>query len=569
MKSLRLLIALVVVACAGMLKAADAPSVTEETKEQRDARMKWWREAKFGMFIHWGVYSVPAGKYGDKDTHGEWIMCKAKIPMAEYAKYAEKFNPVKFNAEEWVKLAKAAGQKYMVITSKHHDGFAMFKSATSSYNIYDATPFKRDPLKELAEACRKEGIKLGFYYSEAQDWGHPGGAAYRGHWDPAQDGSFDKYLDEVAVPQVKEILSNYGPDTPAILWWDTPAEMTPERAQKLHPLLKLRPGIITNNRLGGGYKGDTETPEQHIPSTGYPGRDWETCMTMNGHWGYCAADENWKSTENLIRKFADICSKGGNFLLNVGPTSEGLIPAPCVERLKEIGKWMEKNGEAIYGTSASPFAWLSWGRCTRKGQKLYLHVFDWPADGALKVPIRSAVNKAYLLVDSGKELKIEKTELGIQVKAPVDAPDKIDSVVVLEIEGEPVIPAPPALGKPAKASSERKGKEAANAFDGTPSKVWAADKDVTTGWLEVDLGSPVEISAIAFEEPGRDKTKRGQKFEFQYKDGDKWTTAVNGKTSGQGYTGTFKPVTAQVFRLNIVEAKDSPGVSELQLFQAE
>src|SRR5436305_9990970 len=348
MKSAMQLLLVLLFALSSLLLAQTSRAATDqpETKEQRDARMKWWREARFGMFIHWGVYSVPAGTYkGQQSTHiGEWLMRDFNIPVAEYADYTKQFNPVKFNADEWVSLAKNAGMKYIVITSKHHDGFAMFHSQTSPYNIYDATPFKRDPLKELADACRKQGIKLGFYYSQAQDWHHPGGAAAdkhkeadvdeRHHWDTAQSGSFDDYIKKIAVPEVKEILSNYG--DVAVLWWDTPVDMNKERAEQFLPILKLQPNIITNNRLVRNVpeiEGDTETPEQYIPATGFPGRDWETCMTMNSTWGYKSFDNNWKSTEMLLHNLIDIASKGGNYLLNVGPTSEGVIPEPSQERL--------------------------------------------------------------------------------------------------------------------------------------------------------------------------------------------------------------------------------------------
>jgi len=416
-----------------------------ESREQRDARMKWWREARFGMFIHWGVYSVPAGTYKDKQIGGigEWIMFNGSIPVAEYAEYAKKFNPVKFNAEEWVRIAKDAGMKYIVITSKHHDGFAMYRSEASSYNIYDATPFKRDPLKELADACRKEGIRLGFYYSQAQDWHHSGGAAFKAHWDKAQDGDMTEYIKNIAAPQVKEILTKYGPGIPAVLWWDTPCNMTKERAEMLLPLLKLQPGIIWNNRLGGGYNGDTETPEQHIPATGYKDRDWETCMTLNDTWGYKSYDNNWKSTQTLIRNLVDIASKGGNYLLNVGPTSEGLIPEPSIERLKEVGKWMKANGEAVYATSASPFKRLSFeGRCTQKPGKLFFHVFTWPKDGKLTVPITSAITRAYLLVEPSKALAVESSDAGKVITLPADATDAVASVVVVEIEGKPEVVVP-------------------------------------------------------------------------------------------------------------------------------
>jgi alpha-L-fucosidase len=411
----------------------------DQSSAQRDARMKWWREARFGMFIHWGVYSVPAGTYKGKQIAGigEWIMNRGKIPVDDYQAYAKEFNPVKFNADEWVRLAKEAGMKYMVITSKHHDGFAMFDSKASDWNIVKATPFGRDPLKELAAACKKHGVKLGFYYSQAQDWNN-GGSAAGGKWDPKQEHDMDDYIAKIAVPQVREILTHYG-EFPAVLWWDTPVNMNGERADKLISLLKLKPGIIHNNRLGGGYKGDTETPEQFIPATGYPGRDWETCMTMNDTWGYKSYDNHWKSTEMLIRNLVDIASKGGNYLLNVGPTSEGLIPDASVERLKAIGQWMKVNGEAIYASSASPFKRLPWGRCTQKSDggtvTLYLHVFNWPADGHLLVPgLKNNPQTAYLLA-ARKALTTDGGAEGLVISVPAAAPDPISSTVVVKIKG--------------------------------------------------------------------------------------------------------------------------------------
>lgn len=405
-----------------------------ETQEQRDQRMAWWRDARFGMFIHWGVYSVPAGKWQGKDIPGigEWIMFNAKIPTSEYQKLPAQFNPVKFDANAWVKLAKDAGMKYIVITSKHHDGFAMFHSKTSAFNIYDATPFKRDPLKELAEACRKQGMRLGFYYSQAQDWNHPGGAAAgAGHWDPAQDGSMDDYIRSVAAPQVKELLTNYGPIS--VFWWDTPVNMTKEREDILAPLLKLQPNIIMNDRLGN-YAGDFVTPEQQIPDVG-PTGDWETCMTMNDTWGYKSEDNNWKSTTSLVRNLIDIASKGGNYLLNVGPNSLGEIPAPSVERLKEIGAWMKTNGKAIYGTTRSPFGHMMFdGRCTAKGNKLYLFVFNWPKDEIRLGEVRGTLRSVkYLgLRESVKYTELPSTEeRSALVIEPPAKPDPIATVIEL------------------------------------------------------------------------------------------------------------------------------------------
>ena len=421
--------------------AAEQP---EETKEKRDARMAWWRNAKFGMFIHWGVYAVPAGIYKGKQIPGigEWIMRTAEIPVKEYRAYAKKFNPIHYDPEFWADLAKEAGMKYIVITSKHHDGFALFPSKVTDWDIADATPYKKDLIGPLAKAAREQGLKFGLYYSEAQDWTHPGGAKARMKdgegWCEEHKGSFDDYLQEIAVPQVREILTTYQPD---ILWWDTPYLITPERADLLWPLTALRPGLITNNRLGGGYRGDTETPEQHIPATGYKDRDWETCMTMNGTWGYKSYDHNWKSTETLIRNLVDIVSKGGNYLLNIGPKADGTIPQPSIDRLREVGEWMKVNGEAIYGTTASPCRLPTWGRITKKvGEEettLYLHVFDWPDKGELLIPAVCDVISCSLLADPSRSFKTKQTDNGTVVKVKGEAVDPICSVLVMKTRGVP------------------------------------------------------------------------------------------------------------------------------------
>lgn len=432
----------------------------------KDERMKWWREAKFGMFIHWGVYAQFAGVYkGHEQRRGgaEWIMNRSKIPVAEYQEMAKSFNPVKYNPDAWVKMAKDAGMKYIIITAKHHDGFALFNSKASKWDITDATPYGKDLLKPLAEACKKQGMKLGFYYSQAQDWNNPGGSAARkvmtegwlnpdsakvdayteahhGHWDPAQETkSFAQYIDEVSVPQVKELMTNYG--DVAVLWWDTPTNMTDEAALKLQNALKTQPQIITNDRLKRpNFPGDTKTPEQKIPNQAeLDGMDWETCMTMNGTWGFRTSDNKWKSTETLIRNLADIASKGGNYLLNIGPKPDGTFPEESIERLKAIGDWMKINSEAIYSTKASPIPPVEWGRCTRKetakGTILYFSVFNWPSDGKLVVPnLKNKVLSATLLAAKNK-LKTATENGVLTITLPSTAPDAIASVIKVEFEG--------------------------------------------------------------------------------------------------------------------------------------
>ena len=436
-----------------------------ETRDQRDARMAWWREARFGMFIHWGLYSIPAGTWDGKQTPGigEWIMNNASIPVADYKALATQFNPTGFSAHDIVALAKSAGMKYIVITAKHHDGFAMFDSKVNPFNIVAATPFKRDPLRELAEECRKQGVKLGFYYSQDQDWTTPGASALRGrdqihdpvthHWDKAQDGDFDAYLHTKAIPQIKELLSNYG-DIPAVIWFDTPTgNMTPARAAEIVELINQHPKLIWNNRLGGGYKGDTETPEQYIPAQGYPGRDWEACMTMNNTWGFKSYDTNFKSTETLLRNLIDISSKGGNYLLNIGPDSHGTVPQPEADRLREIGAWLEVNGEAIYGTQPTLFgaeagaysptekdkngqpkfipAW-DW-RSTTKSDKIYVEIFNWPSAAFHFEKFPRKVTAAYLLADrSHKSLKIKSNGEGLDILLPSKPLDPIATVIVFK-----------------------------------------------------------------------------------------------------------------------------------------
>ena len=434
----------------------------QQKKLSHDEKMAWWREAKFGMFIHWGPYCLYGGVYnGFNQRRGgaEWIMNRCKIPVREYRAKASTFNPTKFDAEEMVLTAKNTGMKYIIFTTKHHDGFAMFKSKASNFNIVDYTPFKRDIVDELAKACRKHGLKLGFYYSQTQDWCNPGGGTIRkemregwanpdsvaidqftkanlGGWDCLQrSASIEDYFKNVALPQIKELLTNYG--DVAVMWWDTPHRISKEVAQEITDELAKYPQVITNDRLKRpDFPGDYKTPEGRIPKAKDIERvDWETCMNIGTSWGYKSWENKWKDAETVIRNLNTIAARGGNYLLNVGPDPTGIIPAPALNCLKQVGDWMKVNSEAIYGTQRSE-VFPKWGECIRKDEKknsvYYLSVFKWPKEGKLIFETPYKVKKATLLADQST-LKFSKTDKGVAINVPSQAPDKIATIIKLEL----------------------------------------------------------------------------------------------------------------------------------------
>ena len=428
------------------------PPDMSETTEQRDARLAWWREARFGMFIHWGAYAVPAGTYRGQRIAGlgEWIMSSAQIPVAEYEEIVHRFNPTRFDADAWVRAAKDAGMRYIVITAKHHDGFALFDSKVSHYDIVDSTPYHRDVIGALAAAAHRQGLRFGAYYS-IMDWHHPDAQApncpdYNS--TTFHNPHFDRYVESYMKPQLRELIRQY-PEID-VLWFDGEkiADWSDVRGKKIYDFARaLKPSLIINNRVGhasqkktgltpGGQLGvgDFGTPEQEVPPQGLPGVDWESCMTMNDTWGFKSYDDDWKDTRTLLRTLIDAASKGGNFLLNIGPTGEGAFPEPIASRLAEMGTWMQMNGESIYGTTVSPYGQPVWGRYTAKRNTVYAHVFGWPKDGRLELTgIASLPTRAYLLADK-QDLNITENGEVMTIHLPEVPPSTIASVVVLELE---------------------------------------------------------------------------------------------------------------------------------------
>lgn len=396
------------------------------------ARGAWLRDSRFAMFIHWGLYSELAGEWQGKRYHGiaEWIMNRARIPVAEYEQVAGRFNPTGFDACAWVRLAKAAGMRHLMITAKHHDGFAMFRSAVSPYNIVDATPFRRDPLKELAEACRAEGLRLGFYYSQTADWHEPDGIG--NSWDVfPKERDFKRYLRTKAMPQIEELLTHYGPL--AGIWFDTPGPITPEESRELVDLVhRLQPDCLVNSRIGNDL-GDYDTlGDQEIPRLPRAGL-WETPDTHNDTWAYARHDRNWKGPREVAERLVRVVSRGGTYMLNIGPDGSGRIPEQSARILREAGRWVTAHEEAIHGAGPTPLGPLAWGECTHRGNRLFLHVFQWPADGRLIVPgLRSAVSRAGL---AGEDVPAQASADGLVLTLPRLAPGDLIPVVTLELAG--------------------------------------------------------------------------------------------------------------------------------------
>ena len=471
---------------------------------------------------------------------------------------------MKFNAAEWVKLFKQSGAKYLVLIAKHHDGFAIWPSKASKWNIADATPYGKDLVGPLAEACRKEGLRFGIYYSQAQDWVNPGGAVGGGNakpWDPAQSGDFDTYIDTVAVPQIRE-LAQYQPD---IFWWDTPAQITQARAERLYAPLRPLTNLIMNCRLGG-VRSDFGCAEQMLPA--YPPEgDWEACVTLGSKWSYAPKLDKQKPVPVLIRTLAETVSKGGNLIYGFGPAPDGTFMPEHVERLKAIGDWLKRNGEAIYGCQAGPFPYLSYGYATRKGNQLNLIVFDWPKDGLLRVPLLSGVRSARL-AGTDRTLELVKEEERVLVKVPAISPDPVAGVVVLELDGKAVArPTPNQLVK-VKASVNEKDTAGMVSFKTKGVRSWITPQGTATASLDFSFEKPVLLSSIRLEEP--DKFPRiPQAYTLESEVGGQWKKIAEGVTEGRGKVVTFEPVTTSAVKLTLTGQNGSPGMSRILFISPE
>ena len=548
-------------ACAAAL--VPAASSRAETPSERDARMKWWREARFGMFIHWGPVSLKGTEIGwSRGGERRGRRGRGPIPLQVYDNLYKQFNPVRFNADEWVRIAKDAGMKYMVFTSKHHDGFVNFDSKLTDYKITSPeSPFRRDIVGELAKACHKGGLGLGFYYSQP-DWHHPD---YRTK-------NHARYI-EYLHGQLRELCTNYGKID--IIWFDGLGGRARDwDAGRLVKIIRtLQPHVIINNRCG--LREDFDTPEQKIGGFNV-NRRWETCMTICRQWAW-KPNDRMKSLKQCLQTLVRVAGGDGNLLFNVGPMPDGRIEPRQVERLKGMGRWLKQYGKSIYATRGGPFKPGSWGASTHRDDRVYLHVFAWPGESFILPPIERKVLRASLL--TGAKVGLKQTEEGIEVTVPARYHHEIDTVVELALDG-PAADIPPldigarrsgslAHGKKAGASTVYQNMReygAAKAFDDDPETRWATNAGTRAAWIEVDLGRPRKIARAVIHEA---YSGRVREFELQRKVGpgrDEWRTFHRGTTLGDRAEIRFEPVTAQHVRLNILRATEGPTISEIQLF---
>ena len=550
--------------CLGLAVWGLAYGAKAETPEQYAARMKPWRDARFGMFIHWGPVSL-------KGTEISWSR-GTQVPLQVYDNLYKEFDPVKFNADEWAAVAKAAGMKYVVLTTKHHDGFCLWDTKQTDYNVMNS-PFKRDVTKELAAACRKQGLAFGTYYSTC-DWHHPnfpGGGAHGGVKNP--EANLDRYT-EYLKAQTGELIKNYGPLF--TIWFDVPQHFDAARGQGvLDYLHTLQPNIVVNNRTGA--RGDYDTPEQKIGGFNME-RPWETCMTICHQWAW-KRNDSMKSLKQCVQTLLYTVGGDGNLLFNVGPQPDGQIEARQIVRLHEMGAWVQKYGNSIYETRGGPFKPGKWGVSTRKDNIITLFVMKWPADGKLRLPVLPVKVKSAKALSGGK-VTLSTDADGMVITAPESKYcDPIATVIQLKLAG-PAMPIPACdltgaatgnsltRGKTATASNIFQSQAGAygpqKAVDGDAGTRWATDAGIKNAWLAIDLGSPLDVSRAMVDEGDWNRVR---KYEIQVKDGEQWKTLAAGSKLGAECEVKFaSPVKGQVFRLNILEATDGPTIQQFELF---
>ena len=529
---------------------------SEDSKDYLTAgeqNIRAWRQMKFGLFIHWGPVSLKGTEIGwSRGGERRGRTGTGSIPFEIYDNLYKQFNPVKFNADEWVQIAKDAGMKYLVFTSKHHDGFSMFDSELTDYKITNS-PFKRDVVKELADACHKAGLKLGYYYSPV-DWYHPD---YR----TENHARYIKFLHG----QLREICSNYGQID--IIWFDglggSAKDWDSENLFKM--IRRLQPDVIINNRAG--LPADHDTPEQRIGRF-QNDRPWETCMTICRQWAWKPNDQ-LKSLEQCIQTLVKVVGGDGNFLFNVGPMPTGEIEPRQVARLKEMGAWLDKYGQSIYATRGGPFRPGIWGASTHKGNTIYVHVLNWPGESIMLPPIPKKIIASSVL--TGGTATIKQTDEAIEISVPAARRDELDTIIKLELNGPAgeLVPvsmpsASLAHGKKTQASNTHQNNPRygpGKAVDDDPTTRWATDSGTKQAWLQVDLEKAMMFDRIKISEA----YDRVREFELQYRENAQWKTFARGRRIGADYSKAFEAVTAQHVRLNILEATDGPTIWEFQL----